>query len=127
MVPIATLGEFASFLQVEVNEATSNLLLLDLAQGLVTEQIGDHDPWPATAKAVVLAAAGRSYRNPEGSKRTTVGGTTDEWNAEEMGVYLTDSEVGRLRRWLSGPGGSTTDSPRGCFPAARAWPDPAEC
>lgn len=102
MVAIATLPEFASALQSDLDTATANLLLLDLAQGLIAEQIGEQDPWPVTAKAIALAAAGRSYRNPDGVKRETVGGTTTEYNAEEMGVYLTESELTRLTSWLNG-------------------------
>lgn len=102
MADIATLPEFASFLQIDLDTATANLLLLDLAQGLVAEVIGDQSPWPTSAKVVALAAAGRSYRNPEGLKQETVGGTTAIYNAEEMGVYLTDSELARLVKWKNG-------------------------
>lgn len=102
MAEIASLPEFASFLQIDLDTATANLLLLDLAQGLITEVIGEQDPWPASAKSVALAAAGRSYRNPEGLKQETVGGTTTVYNAEEMGVYLTASEVARLVKWKNG-------------------------
>lgn len=102
MADIATLPEFASFLQIDLDTATANLLLLNLAQGLVAEVIGDQDPWPVTAKAVALAAAGRAYRNPEGVKQETVGGTTLIYNPEEMGVYLTDSELSRLEPHTQG-------------------------
>jgi hypothetical protein len=102
MADVATLEEFASFLQIDLDTATANLLLRDLAQGLITEVIGEQDPWPVTAKVVALASAGRSYRNPEGLKQETVGGTTAIYNAEEMGVYLTDSEVARLVKWKNG-------------------------
>lgn len=102
MAEIASLSEFASFLQVDLDTATANLVLLDLAQGLVTEVIGDQDPWPVTAKAVALAAAGRAYRNPEGLKQETVGGVTSIYNAEEMGVYLTDTELSRLQTQVTG-------------------------
>lgn len=102
MADIASLPEFASFLQIDLDTATANLLLLELAQGLVAEVIGEQDPWPTTAKAVALAAAGRSYRNPDGLKRETVGGVTSEYNAEEMGVYLTDAERSRLQTQLPG-------------------------
>jgi hypothetical protein len=106
MADIASLPELASFLQVDLDTATANLLLLELAQGLITEIIGDLDPWPVTAKAVALAAAGRAYRNPDGLKRETVGAVTSEYNAEEMGVYLTPSELGRLQGHVTGRRGS---------------------
>lgn len=126
MPDIATLPEFASFLQTDIDTATGNLLLLDLAQGLITAEIGAQNPWPSVAKSIALTAAGRSYRNPEGLKRDTTGAVTSEYNAEEMGVYLTASEVSRLHKWLSGPGGSTAGQPQGCFPESRPWPDPVE-
>lgn len=106
MTDIATVEEFASFLQCDLDTATANLLLLDLAQGLVAEVIGELDPWPVSAKAVALAAAARSYRNPEGVKRETVGGVTVEYNPEDLGVYLTDSELSRLQPSVPGRRGS---------------------
>jgi len=124
MADIATLEEFASFLQADVNTATANLLLLDLAQGQITERIGDLDPWPTTAKAVALEAAKRAYVNPEGLGSETSGSTAATY--PERGVYLTKDEVERLQEWANGPGGSTVGQPQGCFPEPRAWPDPVE-
>lgn len=128
MVAIATLEEFASQLQSDLDTATANLLLLDQAQGLVTEQIGDQNPWPTIAKSVALAAAGRAYVNPEGLKQDTTGGTTAIFNTPlyRNGVYLSDEEKADLRRWLNGPGGSTVGQPQGSFPSSHAWPDPVE-
>lgn len=105
MATIATVPEFASAIQRDVDTATANLLLLDLAQGLVTEQIGDQNPWPTTAKAIALAAAQRAYVNPDGARQIqmtsgpfTKGSTYD---AAEAGVYLTDAEIKRLQAWLN--------------------------
>lgn len=105
MVAIATVDEFASAIQQDVDTATANLLLLDLAQGLVTEITGDQNPWPVTAKAIALAAAQRAYQNPTGASQLqqTSGpfskGMT--FSAVEAGVYLTDGEIARLRSWLN--------------------------
>lgn len=128
MANIAEVTELASALQTDVDTATANLLLLDLAQGLIVEKIGVHDPWPTTAKAIALAAAARAYSNPDGLKQETTGGTTDIRvdEAARMGVYLTKGEKQELSDWLCGPGGSTVGKPQGSFPAARSWPDPAE-
>lgn len=105
MVAIATLEEFASAIQQDVDTATSQLLLLDLAQGLITEVIGEHDPWPVTAKAIALAAAARAYTNPTGAKSTTnTAGPftkTEVREAGAMGVFLTDAELDRLNKWFS--------------------------
>lgn len=128
MADIAELTELASALQSDLDTATANLLLLDLAQGLVTEQIGEQDPWPKTAKSIALTAAARAYRNPDGLKQGNVGGVVDIYNdpAARMGVYLTKDEKQDLSDWLNGPGGSTLGQPQGSFPDSHAWPDPVE-
>jgi len=128
MADIATLPELASFLQTDLDTATANLLLLDLAQGLITEVIGIQNPWPTIAKTTALTAAGRAYRNPEGLRQETVGGSTSIYNDTlyVMGVYLTADERAALTKWLNGPGGSTVGQPQGEFPDSHAWPDPVE-
>jgi hypothetical protein len=128
MADIATLPEFASQLQCDLDTATANLLLLDQAQGLVTEQIGDQNPWPTIAKSVALAAAGRAYVNPDGLRQDTTGSTTAIFNTPlyRNGVYLSDAEKADLQTWLNGPGGSTVGQPQGSFPVSHAWPDPVE-
>lgn len=128
MANIAELTELASALQSDLDTATANLLLLDLAQGLITERIGEQDPWPTIAKSIALTAAARAYRNPEGLRTDVVGGTTAGYNDPlyRMGVYLTDAEKKELSDWLNGPGGSTLGQPQGSFPDYHAWPDPVE-
>jgi hypothetical protein len=128
MADIATLSEFASQLQSDLDTATANLLLLDQAQGLITEQIGAQNPWPTIAKSIALAAAGRAYVNPEGLRQDTVGGTTAIYNTPlyRNGVYLSAEEKADLQQWLNGPGGSTVGQPQGAFPSSHAWPDPVE-
>jgi hypothetical protein len=125
---IATIEEFASFLQTDPDTATANLLLLDLAQGLITAEIGAQDPWPTIAKSIALAAAGRAYVNPEGLRQDTVGSTTAIYNTPLYvnGVYLTDAERASLHTWANGPGGSSRGKPQGAFPVAWPWPDPAQ-
>jgi hypothetical protein len=125
-VAIATVEDFASFLQTDLDTATANLLLLDLAEGLVTAEIGTHDPWPTIAKAVALASAGRAYVNPEGLRQETVGSTTAIYNTPLYvnGVYLTDGEKAALHAWANGPGGSKLGQPQGSFPDPYSWPDP---
>jgi hypothetical protein len=130
MVAIATLSEFASFLQVDVDTATSNLLLLDLAQGLITDEIGDHNPWPSIAKSVALSAAGRAYVNPEGYKQepgigNTRGGIYNN-PPNANGVFLSEQEKKDLHLWANGPGGQTVGQPQGSFPPPCSWPDPAQ-
>lgn len=128
MANIAELTELASALQSDLDTATANLLLLDLAQGLVTEQIGVQDPWPTIAKSIALTAAARAYRNPEGTRQEAVGSTNLLYNDPlyRMGVYLAPDEKKELTDWLNGPGGSTLGQPQGSFPDSHAWPDPVE-
>lgn len=127
MANIAELTELASALQSDLDTATANLLLLDLAQGLVTEVIGVQNPWPAIAKSIALNAAARAYRNPEGTRQEAVGSTNLLFNDPlyRMGVYLTADERAELVRW-SGNNGSTIGKPLSSFPASKAWPDPVE-
>jgi len=128
MANIAELTELASALQCDLDTATANLLLLDLAQGLITEIIGEQNPWPKTAKSIALTAAARAYRNPEGTRTEAIGGVNVGYNDPlyRMGVYLSDAEKADLLAWLNGPGGSTLGHPQGSFPDSHAWPDPVE-
>ena len=127
MANIAELTELASALQSDLDTATANLLLLDLAQGLITEVIGVQNPWPTIAKSIALTAAARAYRNPEGSRQEGVGGTNQIYNDPlyRMGVFLTSEERAELVRW-SGNNGSTIGQPLAAFPVSHAYPDPVE-
>ena len=127
MANIAELTELASALQSDLDTATANLLLLDLAQGLITEVIGEQDSWPTIAKSIALTAAARAYRNPEGTRQDSVGATTQIYNDPlyRMGVYLTPDERAELVRW-GGNNGSTIGQPLASFPVSHAYPDPVE-
>lgn len=120
MADIATPFELAWFIQVDEVDFAIAAFLLGLAQGLIVDETGEQDPWPPTAKAVALAAAGRAYLNPAGLKSETTGPFTAVRDAAALGVYLTGDEVARLHRQpATGYGG-----PVGSFPAAQCWPDP---
>lgn len=71
-------------------------LIVELANGLVTEHSGSLDPEPARVQAIRLEVAARAVRNPEGLTSETVDSYT--WRAEpgRAGVYLTDAERGEL-------------------------------
>jgi hypothetical protein len=119
MGAIADPYDLELFIQTTVEPGAASFLL-ELAQGLIVEEIGEHDPWSSTAKAVALAAAGRAYLNPEGFRSETTGPFTAVRDAAALGVYLTDDEVARLHRQpATGYGG-----PVGSFPDAECWPDP---
>lgn len=120
MGAIAETYELGWFVQTVVDDAVA-LFLLDLAQGLIVDEIGEHDPWSPTAKAVALAAAGRAYLNPQGNRSETTGPFTAVRDAAALGVYLTDEEVARLHRQ---PAATGYGGPLGSFPVAQCWPDP---
>ena len=119
MADIADPEELEWFIQTTVDGVVAGFLL-ELAQGLIVDEIGVHDPWPPTAKTVALAAAGRAYLNPEGNRSETTGPFTAVRDAAALGVYLTDDEVARLHHHL----GTGYGGPVGSFPAAECWPDP---
>jgi hypothetical protein len=103
-VAIYSAEEFASYVQSDVDTATT-VLLRSLVTGLIEDVTGlDYDlVMPtATVKAVALEAAGRAYRNPNGVSSRTEGignyNYTDRWEASaELGVLLTDGDLARLR------------------------------
>jgi hypothetical protein len=109
---IATLGEFAYAIRRSTATAAHHQLLLELAEGLVTDEIGVQDSYPVTVKAVVLAAAARAYFEREGAEQEALDG-------DLRGVYLTDEEVARLY-------GSSGQAPQFAFPGTWPYPDPVE-
>jgi hypothetical protein len=58
---IATLAEFAYAIRKTEAQAARHQLLLELAEGLVIENLGVLDTYPVSAKAVALEAAARAY------------------------------------------------------------------
>jgi hypothetical protein len=104
-VALYTLEEFASYVQSDVDTATADLLR-ELVTGLI-EAVDGHDYQTdvpsAAAKAVGLQAAARAYRNPGGissqSEAIDDYSVTNRWESQaaEMGLFLTDSELARLR------------------------------
>lgn len=125
---IATREELAGLLQRKVDNYTADLVL-SMAEGLVTDIIGDQSPsWPIVAKSVVLAAALRPYRNPDALAALQLNQTRQQYNPEEVGVYLTTSEELRLQQWLSNNAEDTPTpgAPSGSFPEPVCYPDPAD-
>lgn len=121
-VPIATPAQLASSLQRGPVDTASAELYLELAQGLIASKIGEQDPWPAVAKSVALAAAGRAYDNPTGASRRTAGPFTTQQEAARMGVYLTAEEEDDLAAWLTRGRGKV-----GTIRTTSAYPPVAEC
>ncbi|MGW4422511.1 hypothetical protein [Streptosporangium sp. NPDC004631] len=100
----------------EINEARADLLIAQAT--LLAESIVK--PLPSGASAVVLAAAGRAYANPQGVSSESVGPYTVQ--RPQAGLYLTKAETAALKR-LAGRGGAFTidPTPETATPAA-SWP-----
>lgn len=114
---IATLGEFAYAIDKDSAAAAKHQLLLELAEGLVIDQLGEQDSYSVSAKAVVLEAAARAYWELLAARDE---GQPADRQAMERFVYLTDDQVKRLT-------GKASRGPQFSFPAASSYPDPIEC
>lgn len=87
-----------------IDEARAELMITQataLAESIVT-------PLPDAASAVVLAAAGRAYANPQGVTSETVGPYSVQ--RPQAGLFLTRDERRTLQR-LAGRGGAFTVDP----------------
>ena len=96
MVDIISSEELTSYLGIG---AESNVaLFVDLANGIVSEVIGNLTPIPARVMAITLEVAGRPVRNPAGYSSETVDDYTYRLPSEtrKAGVYLTDDERAEL-------------------------------
>lgn len=92
---IATVAEFASRVQQDVDTATAQLLL-EIAEDLIVGETGLLDPWPARVKGVQLDVATRAYVNPAGVNHELFE-TYTRSGIPPGGVYLTASEKVILR------------------------------
>lgn len=113
---IATLDEFAYAIRLETAAAAAkHQLLLELAEGLVIQELGELSQYPVSAKAVVLEAAARGYFNLLAAQQ----GDTIRREAAQALVYLTTEEVNRLY-------GRADRGPRFSFPGTWPYPDSVE-
>ncbi|MFC3986440.1 hypothetical protein [Streptosporangium jomthongense] len=114
---VLTAVDLALYLDLtEINEARADLLLTQAT--LLAESIVK--PLPEGASAVVLAAAGRCYANPQGVSSESVGPYSVQ--RPQAGLYLTKAETATLKR-LGGRGGAFTidPTPATADPSA-SWP-----
>lgn len=127
MADYITEGELSSYLQVK-HVAGKNTLTVELANGAVTDVIGDVLNTPAMSsriKAITLEAAARHARNPLAFSSEQV--KTDDYDTTERregkaltapGVYLTDGEKDELREHAFGLRGGRTGTIRLRVPRA---------
>lgn len=95
---IINMIDLASYLR-ESNIDPSADLLVELANGIVTEVTGTLDPIPTRVRAVTLEVAARAYRNPQGASSETIDDYTyrRDGDTTAAGVYLTRTELATLR------------------------------
>lgn len=79
-------------------------LYVELANGIVSELVGDLVEVPTRVRAITLEVAARAFRNPNGYSSETVDDYTYRRDADtrQAGVYLTDSERAELLGMVGG-------------------------
>jgi hypothetical protein len=123
MTSIASLAEFAYALRRpgDTAFASRHQVLLELAEGLVVDELGQLDTYPTRAKTVVLDAAARAYFNLAGHQQEELGDSVRQpLDAAKLGVYLDDDDLCKLH-------GRDARTPSYSFPEAAPYPDPVEC
>jgi malonyl CoA-acyl carrier protein transacylase len=113
---IATLAEFAYAIRKTEAQAARHQLLLELAEGLVIENLGVLDTYPVSAKAVALEAAARAYFALRAAEQE---GVPADRQSMARFVYLDDEQIGRLA-------GPIARGPQFSFPGTWPYPDPVE-
>jgi hypothetical protein len=111
--PLAQVEDLADRLGRDLTDASEvrrAAAALDDASGMVRDESGRDwvdDPAPQPLVTVVLAAALRVLRNPEGYLSQTTGPFSVTRDRGELGVYLTETERALCRRYRpSGSGAS---------------------
>lgn len=113
---IATLDEFAYAIRRNSADAAKHQLLLELAEGLVIDELGQLESYSVSAKAVVLEAAARAFYELLAAEQ---GDQPVDRMAMERFVYLTDDQIQRLTDRAS-------RGPQFSFPDYWSYPDPVE-
>jgi hypothetical protein len=115
---IATLDEFAYAIRRDSAAAAQHQLLLELAEGLAIDELGEQDEYSVSVKAVVLEAAARAYFNLLAAQHQNNEQPINR-DAVQTLVYLTQEEIERLH-------GRVARGPRFSFPGYWSYPDPVE-
>lgn len=133
MVSLASVADLQARLGrvFDVDETQQALALLDDASALVRDEAGR--TWlddsgaltevPASIRAVVLRAAERAVRNPDGFRSESAGDYSYQRAETESGVFLTDAERRRIRQAIGRSGLWTQPVTRGDEWWATGWVD----
>lgn len=123
MTDVLTIGNLRAYPGVSIPSEATGDLVVELVNGLITDIIGDLDPVPTRAKTIALAVAKRALENPENAESITTG--LDDWKktiryrkaagdvADDLGIYLTESQEDELRDMVREAAGSVRVSPVG--------------
>lgn len=124
MLPLATVADLEARLgrTFDEPELSRIVALLDDASALARDvagktwidpDTGDLQPVPGSVRWVVLRAAERAVRNPDGFSSETAGNYSYQRTGVEPGVYLTEGEERAIRRALGKTGLWTQPVTRG--------------
>lgn len=112
MADIVDIEDLTSWPGVVLRSDGTNALVLQLTNGLIHDIIGAYTPIPTWVQTLALKVAARSLANPENFSSVTT--QIDDWkktvryregadfDPEDVGVYLSDSESAKLRRLVNG-------------------------
>lgn len=101
IIKVTDLASYLGRAGIAVDDVSADLYV-DLANGLVSDVVGELDPVPTRVKAIALEVAARGYRNPNGytSVTTSFDDSSKTWRRElsgsQAGIYLTDAERDEL-------------------------------
>lgn len=109
MLPLADVPDLEARLgrEFDETETTRAAALLDDASALVRDvagktwidpETGERQPVPGSIRWVVLRAAERAVRNPDGFSSESAGDYSYQRTGVEPGIYLTEGEEKAIRR-----------------------------
>lgn len=108
MVAILTRERVAAAVQNSVSNSSCDTAI-EAMQGLITEVIGDRNPWPTIAWTIALNGCIRALGSPDGARQDTSDGSSVIFNHPlyEVGYYLTEGETEKLLEWKKKEDGGT--------------------
>lgn len=127
MKALVTPAQLKHFLQRHTVDQESAKLAARVAEGWLRSVIpgtGWPDPAPEDLWAWALELTSIAFANPETLQSRTVDTVTDQWHVARRAEILAEAKAKYGHGFDSGNG--STGSPRGTFPPASPWPDPAD-
>ncbi len=102
-MPLITVPELASYLRDTFVSGAGADLIVELADGLVSEAVGVVPvPVPTRIRAIAFEVAARAWRNPDGYLSESIDDYTFR-TAGQVGVHLTSGERAELIALVARP------------------------